>query len=317
MSFWDIIYTIEIYKTSTMSKKEYLWRYLLIIKKLKKYPVTWKDIRQYLKTESEIQDHRFDTSLRTFQRDLKEIRSIFGIDIRCNRSDQTYSIDPEGRDEAMVRMLEALDTLNALKMTDSFTGTVYFEKRRPQGTENMYGLLHAITNKLMVEFNYLKFWDELPTHRKLEPYALKEFENRWYVIGLNLSDLKVKTFGLDRISDFVVTPIRFSHPREFKVDEHFRNCFGIIGPTDQELHEVILSFTQLQGKYIKSLPLHESQEILIDNEKELRIKLRLYLTYDFIMEVLKYGPSVKVIQPESLIEEVKTACRESLAQYSE
>ncbi len=97
----------------------------------------------------------------------------------------------------------------------------------------------------------------------------------------------------------------------------FRNCFGIIGPSGHELQEVVLSFTQFQGKYIKSLPLHESQEILIDHEEELRIRLRLYVTHDFFMEILSYGDTVKVIQPDNLIQDLITSYRKALLQYAE
>ena len=300
-----------------MTKKEYLWRYILIIKKLRKHPATFEEINNYLKLESEIQAYHFNVSLRTFQRDVKDISSIFDIEIKCNRSIQQYYIDSEGREEAMERILEAFDTFNALNMTNSLSGFIHFEKRKPQGTENLHGMLHAITNKLQIEFTYHKFWEEEPTHRMLEPYALKEFQGRWYVVGLNLSDQQVKTFGLDRISEFVITGRKFSHPKQFNVNEHFRHCFGIISPIDQELQEVILSFNPFQGIYIRSLPLHESQEILTDNEKELRIRLRVYVTHDFFMEILSHGDSVKVIQPNNLIQDLKSSYRNALSQYPE
>jgi predicted DNA-binding transcriptional regulator YafY len=68
---------------------------------------------------------------------------------------------------------------------------------------------------------------------------------------------------------------------------------------------VILSFDPLQGKYIKSLPLHESQQIIADNEDELRIRLKLFITHDFYMELLSYGDNLKIIKPQSLIDDVK------------
>ncbi|NLN37571.1 MAG: WYL domain-containing protein, partial [Bacteroidales bacterium] len=79
--------------------------------------------------------------------------------------------------------------------------------------------------------------------------------------------------------------------------------------------EIILSFDPLQGKYIKTLPLHASQQILEDNTKELRIRLTLYVTHDFIMELLSYGEHLKVIQPSSLAEAMKSAFRNALERY--
>jgi len=71
----------------------------------------------------------------------------------------------------------------------------------------------------------------------------------------------------------------------------------------------------LQGKYIKSLPLHETQKILIDNDKELRISLEIYLTYDFKQEILSYGENVKVIEPKHFAEELKETYLAALEKY--
>ena len=146
-------------------------------------------------------------------------------------------------------------------------------------------------------------------------YALKEFRNRWYVVGKDLKDNKIKSFGLDRLSKLDFTGKHFALPDNFEVNEHYKNCFGIISPNADKPQEIILSFDPFQGKYIKSLPLHASQEILEDNEDELLIKLTLYITHDFVMELLSYGENVKVIEPIALIEQMKQSYKNALDQY--
>ena len=79
--------------------------------------------------------------------------------------------------------------------------------------------------------------------------------------------------------------------------------------------EIVLSFEPFQGKYIKSLPLHETQQILIDNNDELRIQLKLCLTHDLKMELLSHGDSAKVIKPKGLINELKKSYQNALNQY--
>lgn len=112
-----------------------------------------------------------------------------------------------------------------------------------------------------------------------------------------------------------ITPIKFKPSPDFDIEEQFRYCFGIISPTDEEPQEIILSFTPFQGKYIKSLPLHESQKILIDDKNELRIKLKLFVTHDLIMELLSFGDNMKVLQPDSLILHIRTAHKTAYQQY--
>ena len=81
--------------------------------------------------------------------------------------------------EMNVRMLEAFDTFNLLNLTERLSNQVHFEKRKPQGTDNLFGLLHAIKNHLLIKFAYQKHWADGDTVRNVEPYVLKEFNNRW------------------------------------------------------------------------------------------------------------------------------------------
>jgi len=300
-----------------MSKRESIARYSLIVKKLRKYPASFIEISDYLALESELQDYDFNISKRTFQRDMEDILSIFGIDIHYDFSKKVYFIDYDAQPDANNRILEAFDTFNALNLSDKLSEHIHFEKRKSQGTENLYGLLHAVKNQVQIKFTYQKYWDDERTERQVEPYALKEFKNRWYVLANDLKDKKIKSFALDRLTDLEITKNHFDFPTNFNATDHFKYSFGIISPNNQKPQEIILSFDPFQGKYIKSLPLHESQQILIDNEKELQIKLTLFITQDFKMELLSYGENLKVLNPNSLIKEMKGIFTKALKIYNE
>jgi predicted DNA-binding transcriptional regulator YafY len=299
-----------------MSKRESLSRFNLIIKKLRKNPSTYNEITDYLSRESELQSYNFVTSKRTFQRDLEDIRSLFNIDIQYDFSKRIYFIFDEDRPEATDRILEAFDMFNALNVSDRFSQHIQFEKRKPLGTENLFGLLHAIKNRFQIQFNYHKFWDETPFGRIVEPLALKEFRNRWYVIAREPDDSLVKTFALDRLSNLHITRKVFIYPTDFSIEEKFRYCFGIISPEDEKPEDIILSFDSFQGKYIKTLPLHETQMVLIDNEDELQISLKLCITHDLVMELLSYGETMKVIKPKSLADMIIKAHYDAFANYN-
>jgi predicted DNA-binding transcriptional regulator YafY len=299
-----------------MSKRESIARYNLIIKKLRRFPASFAEISDNLAIESEIQDYNFNVSKRTFQRDLEDIRSIYNIDIQYDYLKKVYFIDYDEQQSINERILEAYDTFNALNLTDRLSKHIHFEKRKPQGTENLYGLLHAIKNHFQIKFSYKKFWEDEVSLRNTEPYALKEFKNRWYVLANDLKDTQLKTFALDRLNSLEITNIRFQMKNDFDVNEYFKYCFGIIFPNDRKPAEVELSFDPFQGKYIKSLPLHESQKVLIDNEEELRVGLKVYVTEDFIMELLSHGESLKVLKPKSLINEMRKTFENSLGLYT-
>jgi predicted DNA-binding transcriptional regulator YafY len=298
-----------------MSKRDYIIRYLLIVKKLRNSGhATFSEINEFIGREFELLDTLRNISLRTFQRDLNEIRTIFNIDIKCNNSNQYY-IAEEENSGFNNRMLEAFDMINVLSAGQLLAPYLIFEKRCPLGTEHLYGLLHAIRNLLVVRFSYQKYYDPVITYREVEPYALKEFKGRWYLLSKDYKDDCVKTFALDRMSELEMTKKKFVSPSEMNQNGYFKNCYGVITSDETGPEEIVLVFEPLQGNYIKSYPLHESQQILADNETELLVELKLFVTHDLIMQLLSYGEEVKVIRPESLKNELKASYKAALKLY--
>lgn len=292
-------------------------RYSLIIKKIRALrQATFEDIAGYLKKESEFQGYNFTTSKRTFARDLEDIGAIYGIYIKYDFSGKCYFIEDEAIEpEVSDRMLEAFDLYHALKIQEQQSPYIQLEKRRPQGTEHFFGLLHAIKNRRQITFSYQKYYKEHPENRTVAPLVLKEFKNRWYFFAKDAHDGKIKCYALDRLSELEILKTRFADDEHFDVNEQLKCCFGIIAPNADKPSEVVLSFRAFQGKYIKSLPLHDTQEIIRDTDDELRIRLYLYLTHDFLMELLAHGNTVKVIKPKLLADELKSIYASALAQY--
>ena len=305
-----------------MSKRGYISRYLLILKKLKVKPYsTYEELQSYIENQFDylqMQDDNLQIgfSKRTLQRDIKEIRNVFGIDIEYSKSNKGYYISQsETENMNFQRMMEAFDMFNSLNLAQDLTPFIHLEKRRPQGTENLYGLLHAIKNRLQIKFTYQKFWEEELSQRLVEPYALKEFKNRWYIMAKDSKDNNIKSFALDRLTNFEITNQTYQYPDNYSIEQSYRYCFGIISPNDEEPQDIILSFDPFQGKYIKTLPLHDTQQVLVDNDVEMKIKLKLCLTHDLVMELLSFGDNMKVIEPKSLADQIKQAHEKAYRQY--
>ena len=303
-----------------MSKRAYINRYNLILKKLKLKPYsTYEELQNYIDNQLDylqIRDEKLNMgfSKRTLQRDIKEIRNLLGVEIEYSKTSKGYFINQtEIENMNFQRMIEAFDLFNSLNLAQDVAPFIHLENRKPQGTENLYGLLHAIKNKLQIKFSYQKYWVQEKDLRIAEPYALKEFKDRWYLIAKN--EDKIKSFALDRLRDLDITKKVFELSRNYNIEESYSYCFGIISANDEKPQEIILSFDAYQGKYIKSLPLHRTQEILVDNEKELKVKLKLCVTYDFVMELLSYSDTVEVLKPASLIKKIKTAHQKAFQQY--
>ncbi len=299
-----------------MSKKQYIKRYILIINKLRKKTCSFEELQNYLRSQSEIDEEDYTISIRTFQRDVKEIASLFNIVISHNRSQNNYEITLDGNEERNERLMETFEIFNALNLTDSLSNQIVLEKRKPLGTENMQGLLHAIKNSYEVNFVHEKYWEEAKdkTYKTVQPLALKEARYRWYLIAKDLKDNRIKTFGLDRLTDLEITKTKFEFPKNYNPEAVFQYSFGVI--TDENPpQKIVLSFSYEQGKYAKSLPLHHSQKEIFSSENEYRVELFLHPTYDFVMELLSMGNQVKVLEPKSLKVEIREKLEAALGFY--
>ena len=130
-------------------------------------------------------------------------------------------------------------------------------------------------------------------------------------------DNNIKSFGLDRIQKLDITKKKYLFPDKFDVYEMFKNCYGIYTPKNvsEQPETIVLSFEPVDGRYLKSNKLHEFQEVIIDNEEEIRIKLRVYITPDFIMELLSHGENLEIISPAKLKKEIRKIYSQALKQY--
>ncbi len=300
-----------------MSKRESLNRQFLIIKLLRKHSASFEQISEMLQNESEMHGYDYNVSVRTFQRDCQDIASLYSIEIVYDKYKKAYCIQYDQQPELSERMLEALDTVNALRISNNLSEFIHFESRKPRGTELLHGLIYAIKNKIKVSFLYEKFDEQQAFTRIIEPYALKEFKSRWYLVGNDTANNKVKTYGLDRISDLEIEKAKFVIPNEFNYDKYYKDSFGIITIEDIKPVEVLLLFQPITGQYIKSMPLHHSQKVLKDDKKGVLISLTVCITFDFIVEILSHGEHVKVISPKSLIDQILESLNNSISNYKE
>lgn len=103
---------------------------------------------------------------------------------------------------------------------------------------------------------------------------MKEYAHRWYLIGLSEKKNELQTFALDRIISFELADLPYKESNWQNSQHILKHIIGI-SMFELEPEEIILSFSPNQGKYLKNQPIHESQQIVKDTDKELRIQLCL------------------------------------------
>ena len=189
------------------------------------------------------------------------------------------------------------DLLNALEGDSTLASYVLPEHHRPLHSEWLASLIGAIKRSHPVEFQYvLVRHDDQQVKKKVLPHFLKESNQRWYLLAYEGDTLK--TFGVDRIRNLhVLDNEHFRRDTSIDVQALFRDCYGIWDQADIPVEDIELRYDALDGKFLKSVPLHHSQVILADTPEEFRIALRLRITNDFVMELLSRSRSLEVIRP--------------------
>ena len=238
-------------------------------------------------------------SQRTIERDIRDIRSALGISIDYSRSERGYFIPPdEDSVSDLERILEPFEVLTAMRQDTGVRDFIIPERRRAAGTEHLYGLVYAIHRGLCVTFDYQKFWSADTGHRTIEPYALKETRGRWYVIGIDLADHQLKTFGLDRIACLTIKQERFRKDPTIDIQERFRHSLTV--DIADKVEHIVFSVGASDAAYLKTMPIHPSQRIVRETSQRTAFSLDVYLTPDVVMELLSRAQTLRVEEPEYL-----------------
>lgn len=279
--------------------------------------------RNPYKTKNEILDYFEDNDKgfneRTLYRLNETLARDFGIEIVFDYTNNGYFFDEENstNPEAFLSLLEILTTAELFstnfKEKNNALSFVEFENKAAiEHIPNFKIVLDAILQQLPVAFKHTSFYHLKHEEYTLKPYFLKQYQNRWYVIGE--TEKGYRTFGIDRIENITIGTKKFKAKTEEAKDK-FSNVIGL-NYVDHKLEKIQLSFHISQKPYLVSLPLHDSQkEINIDNGKTFDIELCIHPNFEFDQQLLKYGSLVKVLEPKWLVEKVKEDLKKAFESY--
>ena len=239
-------------------------------------------------------------TLRTLQRDIRTIEEVFGMEIE-NVKGEGYRIvgwDPVYTD----RFKELLSEFEILSTVGSDSGTrdyIIPEQRKMTFSVDIQKVLRSIKQRRKVRFSYsLPRLGGKEVEYLAEPYFLKQSQNRWYLVAMVEEILKC--FELGRFVSFKVLDEEFSRDESVQAENLFRDCFGIWDDPKMSVEDIRLRFSPLDGRFIKTLPIHSSQKIVAETNEYVEVTLRLKITNDFVMALLSRSSSIEILAPQSL-----------------
>ena len=273
-----------------------------------------------------LKERDFKVSQRTLERDLERIRADYGLEITYNKSKDGYFIDEQEsvKVNSFFKFLEIFTVAeifsDSLNNSNRILEYVDFDDSRSfQGIEHLKLLLIAISQNQRITFEHENYTKNTVTRYTITPLLLKEFENRWYVIGVPGDINDIRTFGIDRVSHLQIRGLsKIDKSQYSKRLAKFDQIVGLNYLDNTPPVEVRLLVNHIHIKYMRSLPLHHSQKIHSENEKgQFFVDFFLIPNYEFTSQILKIGNQVEVIYPEALRVKVADILRKALGRYGD
>ena len=310
--------------------KDYLQRQIWILSELYRTPegITYKEFEERWERSSQ-NSLRTPLRKRTFADCLRAIETAFGIIISCNaRDNYRYRImqrDWIQKDRIKEWLISAFAVNTLLQDSRGLTERVVYEEI-PSGNHYLLQVLEAMRENRVIHICYQDFFDQEAREILIQPWLVKVFKRRWYVVGpmenrqetVSPNQDSIQRYALDRIKHIETIEKTFKMPSKFSAEDYFSEAFGIIvDKEDYNVETIRLKVydTNHRRDYLRSLPLHWTQQETEQHRHYSVFEIRLAPTYDFMQELLSMGSEVEVVSPDYVRKEMEWHISEMMAKY--
>lgn len=271
---------------------------------LEEIAISWKD--------------RYGTEYprRTFNNHRDAVAELFGVEINCDRKTNRYSLSEVTSDKKQtVDWLINTFSVNSLLSIgkEKLSGRVLVEDV-PSGHRFLTRIMQAMIDGKEIAITYRKYTSSEVELFHVHPYAVKEYERRWYLVGYCVEREGLRLYGMDRILDLLYSGKSFVMPKDLDIREKFVFSFGPYLPEGKP-QIIRLKAFGTEALFLKDLPLHESQTLVSEDEEGAVFRLYLIPTRNFVMELCRHGARIEVLEPLSLRDEVAAEHERALYLY--
>ncbi len=273
--------------------------------------ITFEEINERWQRSS-LNETGEELPLKTFHNHKNAIQQMFDINIECNRKGgYFYYIEhAEDMERGGVRtwLLNTFAVNHLINESHHLKRRILFEEI-PSGQRFLTQIIEAMRDNRTLEMSYQSFWNDTPRTFEAAPYCVKVFRQRWYVVACSTSDDRLRIYALDRIRELRTSEHLFILPDDFDPQAYFANSFGIAVDESYKPEQVRVRVSGIQRQYLRTLPLHASQqETEIMNDSSV-FEFFLRPTLDFQQELLTHAANtdcqIEVLQPQWLRVEMK------------
>ena len=256
--------------------------------------------------------------LRTFHQHKNAVEELFGIEIKCNPSNgyKYYISTPDTLKNDSIRkwLLNSFTLSNMITAGHNMKDRILFEDI-PYGTEYLQTVIEAMQKSKELQIDYQQFYEHRETYN-IQPYAMKVYHQRWYVVGYVKELGGIRNIALDRTLEMNISDTPFTLPKNFNAKKYYANTVGIYVNDELKPTKVKIRAYGVQIEYLRTLPLHSSQKESASKYGEFcDFEYKLCLTPELSTHILSMGENVEVLEPVELREEIKRKLTECLTKY--
>ena len=292
--------------------KEYIW---LVNTIYQARSITLAEINEkWLQTEM---SEGIPLSRTTFHRHRIAIEEIFGLYIDCDRKNgNKYFIgnDYVLQDDSVQNwMLSTLSVSNLLGESMSLSDRILLENIH-SGGEKLKQVIKAMKESKRISITYRRYGGHATRTFDLEPYCVKLFGQRWYLLG-RFADRGMAIFSFDRILEIKMSNEKFKVDEDFDAAKYFSDCFGVMLDENSKPEKVLIRAYGYEPYYLRDLPLHHSQREIQSTEEYCDFELRLKITSDFKSKLLSRGEWIEILEPKALAKEIVEWHQKAIERY--
>ena len=255
----------------------------------------------------------------SFNRHREEIEDIFGIKIVCSRSiGNKYSIENiSAMDSNSVEswMANTISINNIIAENKSVKDRILLESIPSEGG-NLQTAIVTMRKSNLLEFDYKKYYSAASKHYVIEPYCVKLYHRRWYLLGRYPETKDFRLFAFDRMSNVNISTVKFKIDKTFDGSEYFNECFGVALNTSVPVQKIIIRAYINERYYLRDLPLHPTQRLVGEGDGYFDYEITMRPTEDFIGYLLSRSNFVKIISPKSLANQLKQMAQSIVDRYN-
>ena len=289
--------------------------YIWLINTIARGPISRAEIDSKW-AHSDANDYKTDAIPEsTFFRWKDAIWTLFDIEIKCNAYNEYYIEDAANVRKADMRehMINIMNVNSLIKDSEEIRSQILFEPV-PSGEKFLAPIIEALRDKCAIQITHQSFGRSENTFI-VEPYCLKMFKQRWYMLAHSPELDSLRIYSLDRILAIEPTKQKYKLPDDFDAETYFKDTYGVTG-MDKKPEEIKICIDVMQANYLRTLPLHPSQEEIERNDDYSIFRFHMVPSYEFVQELRKYGPDLTVLAPNDLREQFEEEAEMLRSNYS-